>query len=268
MRRVLKDPFAKSCDRHRAVYFGARALRFPLGSVSRPARRLGSGGKSTYIGRRFGRGRHDGKDTVRAQPHGLSAYRRRPHGAVQLAVRAPARRAVPAADRRHRPAAQRRRGAPADPRRLPLARPRLGRRARGRRPVRAVLPVAAAAAAIERPSQRLLERGHAYRDYATTEEIQAERTAAEKEKRAFLYSRRWMAETDADARRFEAEGPQGRRAAQDAARRPVPLPRPRPRRRRVRLGQRAGPRRAARRRHAASITWRASSTITTSRSRT
>jgi glutamyl-tRNA synthetase len=56
---------------------------------------------------------------------------------------------------------------------------------------------------------RLLAVGRAYRDYATTEEIQAERTAAEKEKRAFLYSRRWMAETDADARRFEAEGRKG-----------------------------------------------------------
>ncbi|MFO0904618.1 MAG: glutamate--tRNA ligase [Pirellulales bacterium] len=52
----------------------------------------------------------------------------------------------------------------------------------------------------------LLRRGAAYRDYATPEELQAERTAAEKEKRLFLYSRRWMAETDADAARFEAEG--------------------------------------------------------------
>jgi glutamyl-tRNA synthetase len=56
---------------------------------------------------------------------------------------------------------------------------------------------------------RLLETGHAYRDYATTEEIQAERTAAEKDKRAFLYSRKWLAATDADARRFEAEGRKG-----------------------------------------------------------
>jgi len=54
--------------------------------------------------------------------------------------------------------------------------------------------------------EQLLAAGHAYRDYATTDEIQAERTAAEKDKRAFLYSRKWMAETDADARRFEAEG--------------------------------------------------------------
>ncbi len=57
--------------------------------------------------------------------------------------------------------------------------------------------------------QRLVDGGHAYRDYATTDEIQAERTAAEKDKRAFLYSRKWMAETDADARRFEAEGRKG-----------------------------------------------------------
>jgi glutamyl-tRNA synthetase len=57
--------------------------------------------------------------------------------------------------------------------------------------------------------ERLVGSGHAYRDYATTEEIQAERSAAEKDKRAFLYSRRWMAETDADARRFEAEGRKG-----------------------------------------------------------
>jgi glutamyl-tRNA synthetase len=56
---------------------------------------------------------------------------------------------------------------------------------------------------------RLLASGHAYRDYATTEEIQAERVAAEKDKRAFLYSRKWMAETDADAARFEGEGRKG-----------------------------------------------------------
>jgi glutamyl-tRNA synthetase len=56
---------------------------------------------------------------------------------------------------------------------------------------------------------RLLETGHAYRDYATTVETQAERTAAEKDKRAFLYSRTWLAATDADARRFEGEGRKG-----------------------------------------------------------
>ncbi len=54
----------------------------------------------------------------------------------------------------------------------------------------------------------LLASGAAYRDYATPQEIQAERDAAQHEKRRFLYSRRWMAETDAQAAAFEAEGRQ------------------------------------------------------------
>ncbi len=57
--------------------------------------------------------------------------------------------------------------------------------------------------------QTLLERDLAYWDYATPEELQAERAAAEKEKRSFLYSRRWMAETPAQRARFEAEGRKG-----------------------------------------------------------
>ena len=52
----------------------------------------------------------------------------------------------------------------------------------------------------------LLDRGLAYRDYATAAETGAEREAAQRDKRRFLYSRRWMAETAADAARFEAEG--------------------------------------------------------------
>lgn len=55
---------------------------------------------------------------------------------------------------------------------------------------------------------RLLADGFAYRDYATAEEIQAEREAAQAEKRPFLYSRRWMAETPAEQDRFVAEGRQ------------------------------------------------------------
>jgi glutamyl-tRNA synthetase len=55
----------------------------------------------------------------------------------------------------------------------------------------------------------LLRRGMAYRDYATTEEIQAERDAALREKQTFRYSRRWMAATEADRARFEAEGRKG-----------------------------------------------------------
>ena len=59
-------------------------------------------------------------------------------------------------------------------------------------------------------AEQLLASGAAYRDYATPQEIQAERDAAQQEKRRFLYSRRWMAETNAQAAAFEAEG---RRAA-------------------------------------------------------
>lgn len=54
--------------------------------------------------------------------------------------------------------------------------------------------------------ERLLAAGLAYRDYAKPEEIQAEREAAERAKRHFVYSRRWLAATDAEAARWEAEG--------------------------------------------------------------
>jgi glutamyl-tRNA synthetase len=56
---------------------------------------------------------------------------------------------------------------------------------------------------------QLLAGGFAYRDYATTEEIQAERAAAEAAKQPFIYSRRWMAQSLADERRFEGEGRKG-----------------------------------------------------------
>ncbi|MFV1966176.1 MAG: glutamate--tRNA ligase [Pirellulaceae bacterium] len=56
---------------------------------------------------------------------------------------------------------------------------------------------------------KMLETGLAYRDYATMEEIREEREAAEREKRHFVYSRRWMATRDEKAARFEAEGRQG-----------------------------------------------------------
>ena len=56
--------------------------------------------------------------------------------------------------------------------------------------------------------EALLEAGFAYRDYATTEEIQAEREAAKAEKRSFLYSRGWMADTPEKQAQFEAEGRQ------------------------------------------------------------
>ena len=55
----------------------------------------------------------------------------------------------------------------------------------------------------------LLARGHAYRDFASPEELQAEREAAQSSGAQFTYSRRWMAETEADAVRFRADGRQG-----------------------------------------------------------
>jgi glutamyl-tRNA synthetase len=56
--------------------------------------------------------------------------------------------------------------------------------------------------------EKLLAGGFAYRDYATPEEIQAEREAAQAEKRPFLYSRRWMAETPAEQAALAAQGRQ------------------------------------------------------------
>ncbi len=53
---------------------------------------------------------------------------------------------------------------------------------------------------------KLLAEGQAYKDFSRPEEFGAERQAAEKEKRQFIYSRQWMAETEADVTRFEAEG--------------------------------------------------------------
>lgn len=57
--------------------------------------------------------------------------------------------------------------------------------------------------------EALLASGHAYRDYATPEELQEEREAAQAEKRRFIYSRRFMAETDEQAAAYEAEGRSG-----------------------------------------------------------
>ncbi len=54
--------------------------------------------------------------------------------------------------------------------------------------------------------EQLLQVGAAYYDYALPEEVQAERQAAERDKREFVYSRRWMAETEADRTRWESQG--------------------------------------------------------------
>jgi glutamyl-tRNA synthetase len=53
---------------------------------------------------------------------------------------------------------------------------------------------------------QLLAAGFAYRDYATAAEMEAERKAAEAQKVQFRYSRTFMAASEADRARFEAEG--------------------------------------------------------------
>ncbi|WDQ18540.1 glutamate--tRNA ligase [Rhodopirellula sp. P2] len=56
---------------------------------------------------------------------------------------------------------------------------------------------------------KLLADGHAYRDFAKPEELQTLREEAQKAGEAFVYDRRWMAEDEATAAKFEAEGRQG-----------------------------------------------------------
>src|SRR4029079_17714641 len=57
--------------------------------------------------------------------------------------------------------------------------------------------------------RQLLEKRLAYWDYAKPAAAKCEMDLAEAEKRPKIYSRKWMAETDADRKRFEAEGRQG-----------------------------------------------------------
>ena len=56
--------------------------------------------------------------------------------------------------------------------------------------------------------EKLLASGHAYRDFATTSELDLERQAAQAAGKPFLYSRRFAAFTEADATRLAAEGRQ------------------------------------------------------------
>jgi glutamyl-tRNA synthetase len=53
---------------------------------------------------------------------------------------------------------------------------------------------------------KLLKSGYAYYDYATPDEVQTERAKAQATGRRFVYSRKFMAETVDDRKRFEAEG--------------------------------------------------------------
>ena len=55
----------------------------------------------------------------------------------------------------------------------------------------------------------LLDKGLAYWDYSTDVERQTEKAVADKEKRAWIYSRRWMAATAQERAKHEAEGRKG-----------------------------------------------------------
>ncbi len=55
----------------------------------------------------------------------------------------------------------------------------------------------------------LVAAGAAYRDFASTDEIQAEREQAQQAGEQYTYSRRWMAASEADVAKFEGEGRQG-----------------------------------------------------------
>src|SRR5713101_3603863 len=47
-------------------------------------------------------------------------------------------------------------------------------------------------------AKELVDKGLAYFDYATLEELKAERESAERDKRPYLYSRTWMVQAPAD----------------------------------------------------------------------
>jgi glutamyl-tRNA synthetase len=62
------------------------------------------------------------------------------------------------------------------------------------------------AARYEEAVNQLLASGAAYHDYASTEELEAEREAAKQDKRQFQYSRRFAARTPEERARFAGEG--------------------------------------------------------------
>jgi glutamyl-tRNA synthetase len=54
--------------------------------------------------------------------------------------------------------------------------------------------------------ETLIARGYAYRDYSRPDEVEAEKAKAVEAKESWVYSRRWMAADDAQAKKYEAEG--------------------------------------------------------------
>ena len=112
---------------------------------------------------------------LRPVPHRLPARRRRPHGALQLALRAPPRRHVRAAHRGHRRRALVGRHGHGHPRRPALARPRLGRRARTSAGRTRRTSSRSGSTATARRRARLVEDGHAYYCYCSPERLREER---------------------------------------------------------------------------------------------
>jgi len=55
----------------------------------------------------------------------------------------------------------------------------------------------------------LLDKGLAYHDYARPDELKAERETAEKAKTPYRYSRKWMAQTAEERKKFESDGRAG-----------------------------------------------------------
>jgi len=58
----------------------------------------------------------------------------------------------------------------------------------------------------QRAVERLLASGHAYKDYAKTEELAEYKAIAEREGKAFLYDRRFMSTSPEQHKAYEAEG--------------------------------------------------------------
>jgi glutamyl-tRNA synthetase len=58
----------------------------------------------------------------------------------------------------------------------------------------------------QRAAKQLLDSGFAYKDYARPEELAEAKAIAEKEGKAFIYDRKFMASTPEQAAVFEAEG--------------------------------------------------------------
>ena len=151
---------------------------------------------------------------LRSLSHRLPARRRRPHGALQLALRPPARRHVRPAHRGHRRRALVGGDGHGHPRRPALARPRLGRRARtsAGRTRRTSSP--SGSSAIARWPSDSWPSGRAYYCYCTTERLQAKREAAEAAGGGWMYDRDVPARSPPD----EVARARGRRRA---ARRPL-----------------------------------------------